>query len=62
MKYLQTYLLDRINNVKIRIKQLEAMLNKCNSVSMYKDIESELHYKRCLLNEYVLIYQLLMEE
>lgn len=61
MNYLQSYLLDRINNVKIRIKQLEAMLNKCNSVSAYKDIENELHYKRCLLDEYILLYQLSLE-
>ena len=62
MSYLISHLLNRINDVKIRIKQLEKIREKTFSKIQYERIENEIHFQRSLLDELILIYQLAIEE
>lgn len=62
MSYLLSHLINRINDVKIRIKQLEKIREKTFSKIQYERIENEIHFQRYLLDELILIYQLALEE
>lgn len=62
MSYLLSHLINRINDVKIRIKQLEKVREKTFSKIQYERIENEIHFQRSLLDELILIYQLALEE
>lgn len=62
MSYLLSHLINRINDVKIRIKQLEKIREKTFSKIQYERLENEIHFQRYLLDELILIYQLALEE
>lgn len=62
MSYLLSHLINRINDVKIRIKQLEKIREKTFSKIQYERLENEIHFQRYLLDEFILIYQLALEE
>lgn len=62
MSYLLSYLINRMEDVKIRIKQLEHLKEKCVSKAYYIKLEDELCHQRSLLEELIVIYQLALEE
>ena len=62
MNNLLNYLCEKINETKQKVKIEEKNLEKCKSIKRYDIIENNLHHYRYLLDEYVYLYQLALEE
>lgn len=62
MDYLQSYLLNRINQLKQYIKLQNKELEKCRSKREWEKISMDINFHRLMLDEMCLIYNLYLEE
>lgn len=62
MTYLQSYLLDRINQIRQYIKLQLMEQEKCRSKKEWIHIEYDIRAHRAMLDEITTIYELFMKE
>lgn len=62
MNYLQSYLLDRIEQLRQYIKMQNKELEKCTSKRQWEKISMDINCHRLLLDEIFAIYNLYLEE